>query len=169
MDHASVIHQLSENLPIFRQLFSGIQEDDLRWKPLPEKWCLLEVLCHLIDEEREDFRARVRHVLFSPDQSMPPIDPQGWVTERKYMSRDFGEMLELFQEERQASIAWLQTLNDPPWKNTYRHPSLGTLSAEFFLANWLAHDYLHFRQITGLRHGLLQMKSGQDLSYAGNW
>jgi hypothetical protein len=25
---------------------------------------------------------------------------------------------------------------------------LGELSAEMFLTNWLAHDYLHFKQIT---------------------
>ena len=169
MDRASIIHNLSENLVFFKHLFSDFREEDVRWKPAPEKWCLLEVLCHLVDEEREDFRARVRHVLFTPNDKLPPIDPQGWVHERKYISRDFTDMLDLFYAERQASVAWLHSLDNPSWTNLYIHQTLGPLSADLFLANWLAHDYLHFRQILSLKHGLLRLKSGQDLSYAGAW
>lgn len=29
--------------------------------PAPEKWCLLEIVFHLYDEEREEFRARVNY------------------------------------------------------------------------------------------------------------
>lgn len=169
MDHASIIKKLSENIPLFNRLFSEVTEEDIRWKPAPEKWCLLEVLCHLIDEEREDFRARVRHVLFTPDEKLPPIDPQGWVKERNYISRDFSEMRELFLEERKASIAWLHSLENPVWANVCQHSQLGPLSAELFLANWLAHDYLHVRQIMGLKFGLLRLHTGMDLSYAGTW
>jgi len=169
MNYASIIKKLSENLPLFQHLFSEIPESDVRWKPLPEKWCLLEVLCHLIDEEREDFRARVRHVLFTPGETLPPIDPQGWVQQRGYITRDFGQMRELFFEERRVSVEWLQSLENPRWTNVYLHPRLGPLSAGLFLANWLAHDYLHVRQILGLKHGLLRLQSGQDLSYAGTW
>lgn len=169
MNRASIIHNLSENLVIFGQLFSGVPEGDVRWKPSPEKWCLLEVLCHLVDEEREDFRARLRHVLFTPDAPLPPIDPQGWVHERKYISRDYNDMLELFLEERRASVAWLHSLENPQWTNAYNHPRFGPLSADLFLANWLAHDYLHFRQVLGLKHAQLGLHSGQDLNYAGTW
>ncbi|MCB9285576.1 MAG: DinB family protein [Lewinellaceae bacterium] len=169
MDHTSIINNLSENLSIFKNLLTGIPEEDVRWKPAPDKWCLLEVLCHLVDEEREDFRARVRHVLLKPTEPMPPIDPQGWVNERKYISRDYSDMLDIFLEERRSSVAWLHSLVSPPWQNTYQHPKLGPLSAELFLANWLAHDYLHIRQVLGLKFALLGMRSGQDLSYSGAW
>lgn len=169
MDHTSIIHQLSENLTFFRNMLTGISDEDVRWKPAPDKWCLLEVLCHLVDEEREDFRARVRHALLKPDEALPPIDPQGWVQERKYISRDYTDTLNIFLEERRSSVAWLQSLVSPSWENAYQHPKLGPLSAELFLANWLAHDYLHIRQILGLKFGLLGLRSGQDLSYSGGW
>ncbi|MBK7410384.1 MAG: DinB family protein [Saprospirales bacterium] len=169
MDHASIIHNLSDNLAFFSQLLTGTSEEEVRWKPAPDKWCLLEVLCHLVDEEREDFRARVRHVLLKPEEVMPPIDPQSWVHERKYISRDYSDMLDIFLEERKSSVAWLQSLVSPPWTNTYQHPTLGPLSAELFLANWLAHDYLHIRQILGLKYALLGIQSKQDLRYAGGW
>ena len=38
-----------------------------------------------------------------------------------------------------------------------------------FSPNWLAHDYLHIRQIIRLKFAYLQQLSKEDLSYAGNW
>jgi hypothetical protein len=168
MDHQYVIDQLQANAGTFRSLFSGIYREQITWKPEPAKWCLLEVACHLFDEEREDFRARVKHVLETPDQPMPPINPQDWVLERKYMEQDFENTADKFLEERAFSIKWLNGLKSPSWKQAYMHPKVGPISAEFLLANWLAHDYLHFRQITRLKYQYLQHLAG-DLKYAGEW
>ena len=91
-------------------MFSGLNDEEIRWKPAPEKWCLLEVICHLHDEEREDFRARVNHTLVTPDSPLPSIDPTGWVTSRSYMEQDFHEMKKKFLAERRSSIEWLRAL-----------------------------------------------------------
>ena len=53
MEHSIVISELSRNREVFKELLSGLQEDVYLWKPMPNKWCLLEVVCHLFDEERE--------------------------------------------------------------------------------------------------------------------
>jgi len=74
----------------------GLTKEMYLWKPAPEKWCLLEIVCHLYDEEREDFRARTRHVLETPTDTLPPIDPQGWVGSRKYIHQDYPEVLNKF-------------------------------------------------------------------------
>jgi hypothetical protein len=49
------------------------------------------------------------------------------------------------------------------------HPELGMLRAKIFLANWLAHDYLHIRQIIRYQFEYLKVKTEVDLNYAGNW
>lgn len=169
MDHKLIISQLGKNAATFNSLFNGIDRSRYLWKPAPEKWCLLEVVCHLVDEEREDFRARVKQVLERPSEPMPSIDPVGWVTTRKYMDRDYEKSISDFLEERRSSVTWLRSLSSPPWHHVHEHPKLGSMSAERLLANWLAHDYLHFRQIASLHYGYLEATSGQDLSYAGNW
>lgn len=43
------------------------------------------------------------------------------------------------------------------------------MSAELFLHNWVAHDLLHFRQITGLRFGWLKANSAVPVDHAGTW
>jgi len=167
MDNAHLIQELIRNKVVFQSLLDGVSREEHLWKPQPEKWCLLEIVAHLYDEEREDFRARTRHTLETPDAPAPPIDPESWVTERKYIERNYDVMLHKFLEEREASIQWLNALNNPNWNNTYQHPEIGAMSAKMFLANWLAHDYRHIQQIINLRYEYLKAHSGEDLRYAG--
>ena len=169
MDHGEIIERLDRNSLVFASLFEGISREEYLWKPQPEKWCLLEIVCHLFDEEREDFRARLKHTLETPQLPMPKIDPQGWVTERKYIEKDFRETVNAFITERKKSVQWLHTLTSPAWSNEYDHPSAGKLSAEMFLTNWLAHDYLHFRQITFTKYQYLIKHFSTRYDYAGNW
>ena len=169
MDHSAIIKQISLNGKTFAGLFSGAGEEEARWKPAPGKWCLLEIVSHLYDEEREDFRARVKHTLEAPLEPLPPIDPAGWVESRKYMQRDFNETLHAFLEERKKSVSWLNSLEAPAWQNAHPHPKFGMMSAGMFLANWLAHDYLHFRQITATRFQYLRYATKESLGYAGDW
>ncbi|REJ81925.1 MAG: DinB family protein [Bacteroidetes bacterium] len=165
----NIIEQLENNMEIFKAFFKSSNHDMILWKPAHEKWNTLEIVCHLYDEEREDFRARLIHVLENPDAPLPPIDPPGWVSQRNYAAQNFQLKCSAFLTERKNSVKFLRGLKNPKWDNAYQHPKFGPLSAKMFLANWLAHDYLHFRQLTRLRHEYLQHVSGEKLSYAGNW
>lgn len=169
MNHKQIIEQLAVNRLIFSSLLKGKSKAEYLWKPKEKKWCLLEIVCHLYDEEIEDFRTRVKHTLEAPGTPPPPIDPVNWVLSRNYMEMNYNKMVARFLEERSKSIEWLQSLQNPNWSNSYKHPELGTLSSEHFLYNWLAHDILHFRQINRLQFQYLKSHSHHDLAYAGNW
>ena len=169
MEPPKIIEELAANKKVFASLFDGLNKTQYYWKPSGDKWCILEILCHLYDEEREDFRARTKQILESIDKPFDPIDPVGWVESRKYKEQNFDEKLVNFMDERQKSIYWLQSLEKPNWDNFYKHPLFGEMTARMFLANWLAHDYIHIRQIIKLKYAFLKNKSGQDLTYAGDW
>ena len=85
------------------------------------------------------------------------------------MEQNYGEKLLDFLEERDRSVEWLESLQTPDWSSAFDHPHFGKLSAGRMLANWLAHDYLHFRQIVRTKYKYWQEVSGEDLGYAGNW
>jgi len=161
--------ELNTNKKVFEMLFTGISKEVVAWREREGKWNLLEILCHLYDEEREDFRARLQSVLEHPEMPFKPIDPVQWVTERNYAEQDYRKMLEKFLQEREISVAWLTALKNPQWENAYEHPKVGPISGRFILANWLAHDYLHIRQITRVKYQYLLFQSGQGLDYAGKW
>ena len=169
MDQKKIIQSLENNIAVFNSMLSINDLKLQTWRFKPEKWNLLEIVCHLYDEEREDFRARLKHVLENPEGEMPGIDPLALVESREYAKQDFTDKLDAFLDEREESIQWLKSLSSPQWENAYQHPKFGPLTANMFLANWLEHDYLHMRQILNLKHEYLKSLSGQKLDYAGNW
>ncbi len=170
MEPKAIIEELYANRSVFEKLLISIPHEMIHWRQAPNKWSLLEIVAHLLDEEIEDFRIRLRLVLEDPKIDWPPIDPESWVAQRKYSDKNYSECLTRFLEERNASIHWLQNLTDPRWDNAYHHPKFPPISGSMLLANWLAHDYLHIRQITQLKFFYLSEHSQPDaLRYAGNW
>ncbi|HMC00567.1 MAG TPA: DinB family protein [Flavobacteriaceae bacterium] len=164
-----VLEQLKQNKDVFISLLKDVEKKMYLWKQEPKKWCLLEIVCHLYDEEREDFRFRTQWILNTPNKIPPPIKPVEWVTERHYIDQDYNTILQKFIDEREQSIKWIESLENPQWQNSFVHPKMGKLTAKHFYDNWLAHDYLHIRQITKLKFDYFNHLSGEDLNYAGIW
>jgi len=165
----NIIAQLEKNKTVFYDLLKNEKSDMISWKQSSEKWDLLHIVCHLYDEERDDFRFRVRWVLENSNEVPPQFNPLDWILERKYAEQDYNVKLEAFITEREQSIIWLKNLKDANWDNSFEHSKLGRLSAKYFLTNWLAHDYLHIRQILKLKFDYLHEQSGESLDYAGVW
>lgn len=169
MIYKEIVRELSQNRNVFRDLLYGLTEEAYLWKSTPEKWCLLEIVCHLYDEEREDFRTRTKHALETPTAPLRAIDPEGWVNTRTYIQQNYHDKLNDFLGERDESVRWLQSLSNPKWDSACEHSKFGKMTAQLFLSNWLAHDYLHIRQIIKLKYDYLAQKTSEDLNYAGNW
>lgn len=164
-----IIKGLEKNKKVFEALLDVPHDDLIRFKPKEDSWCFLEIVCHLIDEEVEDFRARVNHTLVSLESPFKSISPRTWPYDRKYLNQDFNVKSNEFLQEREKSIHWLKNLPASNWNQEFIHPDLGKISAKRFLHNWLAHDYLHIRQLNALKYAFLEKRTGQDLTYAGNW
>ena len=147
----------------------GVSDEQACWKPTPNDWSILEVICHLADEEREDFRSRVRWALGDGVDPWRPIDPQGWVTSRGYNQRELAASVADFLAEREASLAWLRGLVDPDWSQKVAAP-WGTMHAGDFMAAWVAHDLLHLRQLVELRYAWIATQVQPFvMEYAGEW
>jgi len=163
--------RLERNAGRIQALTVGVTADEARWKPNETSWSLLEVMHHLWDEEQEDFRQRIDYLVNRPGEAFPPIDPQGWVTARSYNAKDWNTVIEGFLSERRKSVEWLRTLSVPDWDREYHAPRLpNKLRVGDLLTSWLAHDFLHMRQIVRL-HFLSGEKLGvpYKTDYAGTW
>ena len=170
MNLDDMIAQMALQAGRIRVLAEGVPDEQARWKPDAESWSLLEVVNHLYDEEREDFRVRLDLLLHRPSEVAPPIDPQTWVTERQYNQRDLAQSLDNFLAERDRSLDWLRGLGAPdfaaeivmPWGAVY-HP--GDMAAA-----WVSHDLLHLRQLVELHWAWTQRAVAPYASdYAGQW
>ena len=127
-------------------------------------------MCHLIDAEREDFRARIKMTIEDSQQQWPSINPDLWAVDRRYCDRDFAKVVAEFQSERTKSVAWLKSLDQPNWYESHEHPHLGKLRAGDLLVSWVAHDQLHVRQLAKRRYEMIKRDMGDfQFEYAGEW
>ncbi|HOU13766.1 MAG TPA: DinB family protein [Anaerolineae bacterium] len=154
---AEIIHQLTEVTP-----------EQARWKPDTDTWSLLEIINHLYDEEREDFRAHLDAILHRPEDPWSPIRPFEWVTERAYNARDLETSIQNFLAERRASLAWLESLGTPDWEASIPAPWGGVMRAGDMFASWVIHDQWHIQQLVQIRRAYtIAQAAPYDVRYAG--
>jgi hypothetical protein len=161
--------ELAQGAETIQALVVGVSTAEARVRPQPTAWSILEVVAHLLDEEREDFRPRLDLVLHRPHETWAPIDPEGWVTARAYNARDLPATLSAFLAERERSLSWLAGLTAPDWSREHQ-ASFGPITAGDLAASWAAHDLLHARQLLELRRTrLLGLTAPHRTGYAGDW
>lgn len=161
--------ELKNSTEMIRSLLAGISQEDAQVKPTPEAWSILEVTCHLHDEEREDFRARLENILRGQNEEFQVINPQAWITERKYKEQDFEQTKQNFFAERKKSLEWLAGLSNADW-NTKHTDKYGSVTAGEMFSAWVAHDNLHIRQLVELRRARIeQITQPYAIGYAGDW
>ena len=169
MDVSFLTRQLTDNATRIEALVRGVSPQEASWKPDGDTWSILEVVNHLYDEEREDFRVRLDIILNNPEEPWLGIDPEGWVVERRYNQRDLEDSLKNFLAEREASLAWLGTLESPDWGAPYQ-AHFGSITASDMFVSWVTHDHLHMRQLVELHRALTVHKAEPyRLDYAGAW
>ena len=169
MNVGQLANHMAQHAVAVRALVQGLSDVQARTRPEPDAWSMVDVLCHLLDEEREDFKVRIDFALHRPGEAAPEIRPGEWVTERRYSEQGLVLSLEGFLRERELSLAWLRSLSSADWEATYPAP-WGPASAGDLLAAWVAHDILHLRQLVELRWALLtQALAPYSPAYAGEW
>jgi hypothetical protein len=161
--------ELVNSTDMILTFLSGLTQEDASFKPDANSWSILETLCHLYDEEREDFREHLDFILNRQDQKWHTIDPATWVTERKYNEQNFREMKEKFFAERTKSLDWLKGLSNANWDVSYTS-EFGSMSAGEMFASWIAHDNLALRQFVELRRARIEtITKPFSVAYAGDW
>jgi len=169
MKLSELYQEMVNSTEIIRALTANISQEEAQVKPTPKTWSILEVICHLYDKEREDFREHLDFILHRQNEEWHKINPQDWVTSRKYNEQNFIEMQIKFFEERRKSFDRLIDLSNADWDITYtsRH---GSFSAGEMFAAWVAHDNLHIRQLVELKRFYIEkITQLYAIEYAGDW
>lgn len=138
--------QLARFPALLDALVGDLDPTDWRTRPIPGEWAPIEIVCHLRDEEVDDFGARLRVVLDGGER-FAPIDPERWVEDRRYRDADPADALRAFHERRGATLVFLASVPPERLSSGLEHPRVGRLSGLDLLAAWVAHDRLHLAQL----------------------
>jgi hypothetical protein len=133
---------------VLENLLSGLDPAGGRTRPAKDEWSPVEILCHMRDEESEDFGARLR-VIVDGAGDFAPIDPELWPEERRYREASLPDVLETLRARRQASLDLLASISPKALEGSRPHKRLGRLSGQDILAAWVAHDRIHLCQLAG--------------------
>lgn len=130
-------------------LLNGLDEETLRWRPIPNKWSFKEIMCHLRDMEREAYLARYTRMLTEENPTLPNVDQDRIAFETDYISQDANAALAEFKKLRAETIRTLDGAPVEAWSRGGTHEADGPMTIE----------QLVLRQIKGndLNH-LVQMK-----------
>jgi hypothetical protein len=131
---------------VLEGLLADLDEPLWRARPAPTEWSPVEIVCHVRDEEVEDFGARVRAILDGADV-FERIDPARWAVERRYHEAEPGAALAALRERRAASLAFLGAIESARLAHAIEQPRLGRMSGLDLVAAWVTHDRLHLAQL----------------------
>jgi uncharacterized damage-inducible protein DinB len=169
MEFKILYQELVNSTEMIQALIKDIDQKQAQVKPDAKSWSILEVVCHLYDEEREDFREHLDFILNRQDEEWHSISPTAWVKSRKYNQQDFKVMKSKFFRERKKSLAWLKSMKNTDWSVRYTSQQ-GSMSAGEMFASWVAHDNLHLRQFVELRRFHIErITKPYSVQYAGDW
>lgn len=130
-------------------LLKDLDEETLRWHPIPNKWSIKEIMCHLRDMEREAYLARYRKMLAEENPFLPNVDQNRIAAESDYINQDAKDVLDEFKWLRAETVKTLESAQPEVWSRGGVHETDGPMTIE----------QLVHKQIKGndLNH-LVQMK-----------
>jgi len=132
---------------------SGMSEKTLRYKPGPDKWCILEVLGHLADMEVM-YAYRMRQMLADKKPVIAPIDQDDWAKNLHYTEESAAEFVALYGLNRHHNLQLLGRLEPQDLEKSAHHPELQRpVTVAEYIEKIGTHGANHLRQIERLKRG----------------
>jgi len=129
----------------------GLSDKTLRYKPSPDKWCILEILGHLADIEIV-YAHRFRQMLADKKPVIAPMDQDGWAQNLGYMETPAPELVALYGLNRHHNVQLLRRLKPADLGKSAYHPELKhDVTVAEYLERMGTHGANHLQQIERLK------------------
>lgn len=148
-EREELLMALRSNPVTLRALVRGLSDAELRRRPEPGEWSVLEVVAHLGDTEERTI-ARVRRMLREDNPVLPGYDQAALAVERRYNEMDFDEALTRFEQLRSEHVALLDSLDNAGWQRRGEHEEQGPMTVQLYESHSVGEDANHMAQIARL-------------------
>jgi hypothetical protein len=156
----AVVASLQSTPAVLRHLLRPLPRDMFTWHPLPGKWCINEVVGHLIEADRHDFMGRIRLILDHEEPRLTVSDQAEVARMRHDCDHELNELLDELSHQRRSSLSCIVTFGDTELQRGGVHPTIGHLQIGNLLHEWVYHDLNHLRQIAANVQGFLWERLG---------
>jgi hypothetical protein len=130
---------------------SGLSEQTLRFKPSPDKWCVLEILGHLADAEII-YGYRLRQMLADTKPVIAPIDQDAWARNLNYRNSPPMELVAFYALARHHNLRLLRSLKASDLTKSAFHSEMQRdMTVAELVERMGGHGAAHLQQIERLK------------------
>jgi hypothetical protein len=130
---------------------SGLSEQILRYKPSPDKWCVLEILGHLADVEIV-YGYRLRQMLADTKPVIAPLDQDAWARNLDYLDSPPSELVAFYGLARHHNLRLLRSLKLSELSKSAFHPEMQReMTVADLVERMGGHGAAHLQQIERLK------------------
>jgi len=151
-DDPARVMELTE--PLLRSLLNDAASD-LRKRPAPAEWSVLELLGHLVDAEMV-MSGRFRWTVSQDDPPLVGYDQDRWVARLRHNDDQPAELLGVFSALRAANVRLWRRSSADDRARVAMHAERGAESYDLMFRMLAGHDRFHLNQ---MRETLRQLRA----------
>jgi hypothetical protein len=130
---------------------SGLADKVLRYKPSPQKWCILEILGHLVDIEIV-YAYRMRQMLADEKPVIAPMDQDAWAHNLGYLKESVPELVAAYGLSRHRTVQLLRRMSLGDLEKSAFHPEIkAQVTVARMVEQMAGHGTNHLAQIGRLK------------------
>ena len=138
-------------------LISGLSEEELRYRPIPDKWSVHENIAHLACYQPRVI-ARTEKILVENNPAFEGYIPEKDPEFAKFLSMSVEELLIHLTKKRTEIVNLIANLSDEQMNRTGTHFKFGRMNisewTEFFLLHEAHHIYTIFKLLRSIKNKL---------------
>lgn len=147
------IERYAAGIDLLENVAAGLTAEQMRARPVPGKWSMLEVLCHMADFETI-IAQRIKLMLCFDSPELPDVDETAYAAGLYYMERDPAQELTVFVATRRQLLPVLKQLSVTQWSRLGRHSALGTVQLFDYFKSAAGHLDHHMKHMNDKRTAL---------------
>ena len=153
MDQEKLIRDYTDVVTQLKESVAGLTDQQRRSHPVPGKWSVHEVVCHIADFEPIS-TDRICRVIALDRPSLLGADETEFAKSLAYDARDFDEQMQLIEVLRSHTARILRTLPAAAFSRVGVHNEAGPLTLEQLLVRVTTHLPHHITFIWEKRKAL---------------
>ncbi len=133
-----LLKQYEKGPDLLKTAIAGVREDQFDQAPVPGKWSIRQVVCHIADFEPV-YADRMKRVLVEDNPTMFGGDPDVFAAGLHYDKRSVHDELELISVVRRQMAVILRNTDVEDFQRTGVHSEAGPLTLETLLERITRH------------------------------
>jgi uncharacterized damage-inducible protein DinB len=146
----ALIEEYGRGYAMLREAIEGLAEDELRYKPAPDKWSIHQILIHVTDSEISS-TSRLKKVLAEEEPLLISFDQNAWANNLGYDLMDREQHLLLFKLLRSSMQTILDNLTSEQGERVGVYVDQGRFTFKQLLEYRVQHVRDHLAQIERVR------------------